>query len=86
LVTDHYEIKITDDDNTGKDLLRIQEVSNLLNVCGNTLRKWSDLGIIKTYRTGIRSERRFRREDVFALITKERADSYQSDPTYSSRR
>lgn len=72
MVTDQYEIEITDDDNnTEKDLLRIQEVSQLLNVCGNTLRKWSDSGIIKTYRTGIRNERRFKREDIFALIVEE---------------
>ena len=51
-----------------KAMLTIREASRLLNVHANTLRRWSEQGIVKSYRIGPRGDRRFRQEDVAALL------------------
>jgi excisionase family DNA binding protein len=51
-------------DNKAELLLNTSEASQLLYVHPNTLRRWSDDGIIKTYRIGPRADRRFRRDDI----------------------
>jgi excisionase family DNA binding protein len=48
-------------------LVPIREVSRLLHVDENTIRRWSDKGILKAYRIGPRGDRRFRSEDIEAL-------------------
>ena len=45
-------------------MLTISEVANLLSVHINTVRRWSNQGILKSYRIGSRGDRRFRQEDV----------------------
>ena len=45
-------------------MLTVREVSQLLHVHSNTLRRWSDQGIIKAYRIGPRGDRRFKAEDT----------------------
>jgi len=45
-------------------MLTIREVARLLNIHSNTVRRWSDRGIIKAYRITRRGDRRFRREDI----------------------
>jgi len=47
-----------------KVMLTIGDVSKLLGVHANTVRRWSESGILKTYRIGPRGDRRFRREDI----------------------
>ncbi len=54
------------------DMLTTGEVAYLLNVHVSTVRRWSNLGILKTYRIGPRGERRFRRDDI-AVFFLERA-------------
>ncbi len=54
------------------DMLATGEVAYLLNVHVSTVRRWSNLGILKTYRIGPRGERRFRRDDI-AVFFLERA-------------
>ncbi len=49
-------------------MLTVQEVSQLLRVHGNTLRRWTGQGIIKAYRIGPRGDRRFKPEDVALLL------------------
>jgi len=49
-------------------LLTTKEVARILNVHENTVRRWSDRGIIKPYRIGPRADRRFVAEDVTRLI------------------
>ncbi len=49
-------------------MLTVREVSQLLHVHGNTLRRWSDQGIIKSFRIGPRGDRRFRAEDIAVLL------------------
>ncbi|MBA7703101.1 hypothetical protein ES703_111883 [subsurface metagenome] len=58
-------------DKTNHDLLRMlttREVAGLLNVHINTVRRWGNRGILKTYRIGSRGDRRFRREDIETFI------------------
>ena len=49
-------------------MLTINEVAQVLHVHSNTLRRWTDQGILKAYRIGPRGDRRFRAEDVASLI------------------
>ena len=43
------------------------EAAQLLNVHANTLRRWSDHGILDAQRIGSRGDRRFIREDIVKL-------------------
>jgi len=45
-------------------LLTTGEVARIFNVHPGTIRRWSEQGKIKAYRTGPRGARRFRRETV----------------------
>ena len=55
-------------------LLTTSEVAQLLNVHINTVRRWSNLGIIKAYRIGPRSDRRFHRDDIFSFLQEFKAN------------
>ena len=50
------------------EMLTIREASKLLNVHAHTLRRWNDQGFVAAYRVGPRSDRRFRLEDINALL------------------
>ena len=52
-------------------MLATSEVAQLLGIHPNTVRHWSQSGILKAYRLGPRHDRRFRREDVDALLKEE---------------
>jgi excisionase family DNA binding protein len=52
-------------------MLTTSDVARLLNVHMNTVRRWSNQGIIKAYRIGSRGDRRFRQEDVDYFISLE---------------
>ena len=61
-------------DNSNKQIssmLTVREVSKLLHVHSNTLRRWTDQGVIKSYRIGPRGDRRFKPEDVALLLLEE---------------
>lgn len=49
-------------------MLTISEACQLLNVHSNTLRRWSARGLIREYRVGLGGHRRFKAEDIAALI------------------
>ena len=49
-------------------MLTTTEVSRLLHVHPNTLRRWSDRGIIRTCRIGPRADRRFRQDDIARFL------------------
>jgi excisionase family DNA binding protein len=49
-------------------MLTTSDVAHLLNVHINTVRRWSNRGIIKTYRIGSRGDRRFVREDIVSFL------------------
>ena len=45
-------------------LLTTAQAAELLNVHVNTVRRWSNKGILETYRIGPRGDRRLRRRDI----------------------
>lgn len=45
-------------------MLTTSDVARLFNVHINTVRRWSNQGILKTYRIGSRGDRRFDQKDV----------------------
>ena len=45
-------------------MLTVSEVARILHVHPNTIRTWSDKGLIKAYRIGYRHDRRFRLQDL----------------------
>jgi len=49
-------------------MLTTSEVAHLLNVHINTIRRWSNNGIIRAYRIGPRGDRRFREQDITHFI------------------
>jgi len=49
-------------------LLTTGEACRILCIHGNTLRRWCEQGVIVSYRIGPRGDRRFRREDIAALL------------------
>jgi len=49
-------------------LLTVQQVAELLNVHPNTVRQWSDQGMLKSYRIGPRGDRRFTQDDVTSFL------------------
>ena len=57
-----------------ESMLTVTEVSLLLNVHPNTLRRWSDNGIIKVYRIGLRGDRRFKQDDVNSFLAGHRVN------------
>jgi excisionase family DNA binding protein len=57
--------------NQGADrLLTVTEVSELLHVHPNTLRRWTEEGRIITYRINSRGDRRFKPGDVQDFLKK----------------
>ena len=56
------------DHNQMDNMLTIREVAHLLHVHPNTLRRWSDKGIIRAYRITPRGDRRFRRQDIARFL------------------
>jgi excisionase family DNA binding protein len=51
-----------------KPMLTIKDVARLLNIHVNTARRWSDQGILKSYRITRRGDRRFRQEDIARFL------------------
>ena len=45
-------------------MLTVREVARLLHIHSNTVRRWSDRGILSACHITPRGDRRFRREDI----------------------
>ena len=65
----------TEETTMNGSLVTVKEACRILHVHSNTLRRWSNRGLIRAYRLGPRRERRFRLEDVLALLSEEAAIS-----------
>ena len=52
-------------------MLTVSDVARLLSVHINTVRRWSNQGILKAYRVGSRGDRRFRQEDIASFLSQE---------------
>ena len=55
-------------------MLTVSEVAALLHVHINTVRRWSNQGILKAYRIGPRGDRRLRKEDVARFLGERKID------------
>ena len=62
-------------DNEIRPMLTVREVARLLHIHSNTVRRWSDQGMIRTYRISLRGDRRFRREDIASFLAELNVDS-----------
>lgn len=51
-------------------LLTIAQAAKILNVHVNTIRRWSNKGVLKTYRLGSRGDRRLKQGDINKLLRK----------------
>ena len=51
-----------------REILTASGAASLLNVHVNTIRRWSDKGILPVWRIGSRNDRRFKREDINKLV------------------
>ena len=60
--------------NNDSAMLTISDVSHLLNVHVNTVRRWSNQGLLKSYRIGSRGDRRFKKNDIEKFLILENAE------------
>jgi len=49
-------------------MLTLRQVVNFLHVSMSTVRRWSDGGMLKSYRVGPRGDRRYLRNDVLRFL------------------
>ena len=70
------------------NMLTVREVADLLHVHPNTLRRWSNKGIIQAYRINQRGDRRFKREEIarfLAELSVQTNDSQEAESRQLSR-
>ena len=67
----------------GLELLAVSEAAKLLHVHCNTLRKWANTGMIRTYRLGSRRDRRFSLVDVVEFLN--RHLQFDDEPSYAAK-
>ena len=67
-------------------MLTISEVAHLLNVHINTVRRWSNQGIIRAYRIGPRGDRRFRKRDITGFLRELKTNQRNGNKGASMRR
>jgi len=58
----YYEVKLDSLDETARNVAR------LLSIHINTVRWWTNLGILRTYRDRPRGDRRYRQEDIASFL------------------
>ncbi len=49
-------------------MLTIREVSQILHIHSNTVRRWANQGLLKAYRVTSRGDRRFKQEDIVRFL------------------
>jgi excisionase family DNA binding protein len=60
-------------------MLTVREVARLLHIHSNTVRRWADQGLIKSYRITTRGDRRFRKEDINDFLSALNGDFDNND-------
>lgn len=51
------------------NVLTLRQACEILNCHPNTLRNWDNKGMLKAIRFGSRGDRRYRRKDIFKIIS-----------------
>jgi excisionase family DNA binding protein len=64
--------------NRAETMMTASELANLLNVHINTVRRWSNRGILKVYRIGPRGDRRFSKEDIDSFLAENPEVKYRN--------
>ncbi len=67
-MTGSHDKKLAKSADQPKVMLTTGEACGILNVHSNTLRRWAAAGLIKAYRISTGTHRRYKREDVTALL------------------
>jgi excisionase family DNA binding protein len=49
-------------------ILTTSEVAGLLGIHQNTVRRWSDLGLLRSFRVSQRGDRRYKYEDISSFL------------------
>ena len=71
VVTGYRAARVSDVEVEETDaLLTTSETAKLLNIHTNTVRNWSNLGVIPSFRIGPRCDRRFRKRDLMTFLLK----------------
>ena len=73
-------------DKTLGPLLTVKEVARILHIHSNTVRRWSDRGLIRAYRISSRGDRRFKREDIARFLAELNANKGNEKEVRSSLR
>jgi excisionase family DNA binding protein len=55
-------------DNLVNNMLTVGEVYTLLHIHPSSLRRWSDKGLLKSYKITPRGDRRFARQDIAKFL------------------
>ena len=64
VMTENHSLDTPDDPSVPQRLLTLKEVSDMLRAHPNSIRRWSDAGLLAVVRIGERGDRRFRLHDV----------------------
>jgi excisionase family DNA binding protein len=64
-----------------RPMLTVREVAELLHIHTNTVRRWSDQGVLRAYRIAHRGDRRFRREDVARFLAELNSADQEEAPS-----
>ena len=68
-------------DLSSRVMLTTADVARFLGLHPNTVRRWSNKGLLKSYRISTRGDRRFRREDVDGFLKEAESAKYQGFST-----
>jgi predicted site-specific integrase-resolvase len=49
-------------------LLTTKDVAGILGIHVNTVRRWSDLGLLKSFRISLRGDRRYKYKDITSFL------------------
>ncbi len=66
-------------------MLTTSDVARLLSVHINTVRRWSNQGILKTYRIGSRGDRRFDHKDVEQFLYEKVVTEQANEPVIPTK-
>ena len=69
VIAEYPAERVTDKEVEETDLLLTPcEVANLLNIHINTVRRWSNLGVLPSFRAGPRGDRKFWKKDIITFL------------------